>query len=59
MDRQTIGRLISVLAGAAVLFGFEQGLGMKFYFAVPAAVAVYVVLRLAIGHLWGTGDKTT
>ncbi len=58
MDRQTIGRLISVLAGPAVLFGLEQGLGMKFYYAVPAAVVVYVVLRLAIGHLWGAGDKT-
>ena len=59
MDRQTIGRLISVLAGAAVLFGLEQGLDMKFYFAVPAAVAVYVALRLAIGFLWGACDKTT
>ena len=59
MDRQTIGRLISVLAGAAVLFGLEQGLDMKFYFAVPAAVAVYAALRLALGLLWGTGDKTT
>jgi hypothetical protein len=59
MDRQTIGRLISVLAGAAVLFGLEQGLDMKFYFALPVAVAVYVALRLAIGFLWGAGDKTT
>lgn len=59
MDRQTIGRLISVLAGAAVLFGLEQGVGMKFYFAVPAAVVVYAALRFAIGHLWGAGNKTT
>ena len=51
--------MISVLAGAAVLFGLEQGLDMKFYFAVPVAVAVYVALRLAIGFLWGAGDKTT
>jgi hypothetical protein len=59
MDRQTIARLISVLTGAAVLFGLEQGAGMKFYFAVPVAVVVYVAVRLAIGHLWGAGDKTT
>jgi uncharacterized membrane protein len=59
MERQTIGRLISVLAGAAVLFGLEQGLGMKFYYAVPVAVVVYVALRLAIGSLWSAGDKTT
>ena len=59
MDRQTIGRLISVLAGASVLFGLEQGLDMKFYFAVPAAVAVYVALRLGIGFLLRVDDKTT
>ncbi|HEY1310163.1 MAG TPA: hypothetical protein VGF02_04370 [Pseudolabrys sp.] len=59
MDRQTIGRLISVLAGAAILFGLEQGVGMKFYFAVPVAVVVYVALRLALQHLWGADDKMT
>jgi len=59
MDRQTIARLISVLGGAAVLFGLEQGLDMKFYFAVPAAVAVYVALRLGISLLLRVDDKTT
>jgi hypothetical protein len=59
MDRQTIGRLIAVLAGAAVLFGMEQGLDVKFYYAVLAAVVVYGALRLAIGSLWSADDKPT
>lgn len=59
MDRQTIGRLIAVLAGAAVLFGMEQGLDVKFYYAVLAAVVVYFALRLAIGSLWSADDKPT
>ena len=38
MTRQTIGRLVSVLAGAAVLFGLDQGLDMQWYIAIPIAV---------------------
>ena len=49
MDRLKIARMIAVLAGTAVLFWLRQGLGMSFYVAVPAAVAVYMALKLAIG----------
>ncbi|HEY7997357.1 MAG TPA: hypothetical protein VIE87_00890 [Pseudolabrys sp.] len=59
MNRQAIGRIISVLAGAAVLFGLQQGLDVRFYFAFPAAMVVYLALKVALGLLWGTGDKAT
>ena len=59
MNRQAIGRIVSVLAGAAVLFGLQQGLDVKFYFAFPVAMVVYLAVKVAIGLLWGAGDKTT
>ena len=56
MDRQKIGRIVSVLIGAAVLFGLEQGLGVKIYIAIPVAIVVYLAVKVAIGLAWGTGD---
>ena len=57
MNRLAIVRIISVLAGAVVLFGLQQGLGVKFYFALPLAIAVYLAVKVAFGLLWG--DKAT
>jgi uncharacterized membrane protein len=52
MNRHAISRIVSVLVGAAVLFGLEQRLGVKLYFAIPAGVLAYiatlVVLRLLL-----------
>jgi len=59
MNRQAIGRMVSVLAGAVTLFGLEQGLGVKLYFAIPMAIVVYLAIKVAIGLLWGTDDKAT
>ena len=59
MNRQAIGRIISVLIGAAVLFALEQGLGWQLYVAIPLAVIAYLAVKLAFGLLWGAGDKTT
>jgi hypothetical protein len=59
MNRPPIARIISVLAGAAVLFGLEQGLGVTLYFAVPLAIVVYFAVKLAFGLLWSAGDKAT
>ncbi len=59
MNRHAIGRIVSVLAGAAVLFGLQQGLDVKFYFAFPVAMVVYLAVKVAIGLLWGAGDKAT
>jgi hypothetical protein len=52
MARQTIGRFIAILAGAAVMFGLEMGLDVKIYYAIPAGLAVYLGLRLGFGLLW-------
>ena len=57
MNRLAIGRIVSVLAGAAVLFELEHGLGVPLYFAIPAAIVVYLALKVAIGLLWGADDK--
>ena len=59
MNRQAIGRIISVLVGAAMLFGLEQGLGLQLYIAIPLAVIVYLAVKVAIGLLWGADDKAT
>jgi hypothetical protein len=59
MNRQGIGRIVAVLIGAAVLFGLEQGLDMKLYFAIPLAVIVYAAVKIGFGLMWGAGDKAT
>jgi hypothetical protein len=58
MSRFAIARIVSVLAGAATLFGLQQGLRIPFYFAFPVALVVYLAVKVAIGLLW-VGDKTT
>jgi hypothetical protein len=37
----------------------EQGLGVKLYFAIPIAIVVYLAVKIAIGLLWGAGNKAT
>jgi hypothetical protein len=57
MNRQAIGRIISVLVGAAVLFGLQQGLDVKIYIAFPVAVVAYLAVKVAIGLAWGTDSR--
>jgi hypothetical protein len=57
MKRQTIGRLVSILVGAAVLFGLELGLDVQFYIAVPAGIVAYTIVKLAIGLVWGLDGR--
>jgi hypothetical protein len=52
--RRGITRLVSVLAGAVVLFGLEQGYGVQFYIAVPAAILTYTASLIGVGLLLGT-----
>jgi hypothetical protein len=59
MNRQAIGRIVSIVVGAGTLFTLEQGLGVKLYFAIPIAIVVYLAVKVAIGLLWGAGDKAT
>ncbi|MGH6727371.1 MAG: hypothetical protein ACREB8_12625 [Pseudolabrys sp.] len=55
----TIGRIVSVLAGAVVLFELEHGFGIKLYIAIPVAILVYFAIRFAFDRLWDAGDKVT
>jgi hypothetical protein len=59
MNWQAIGRIVSIVVGAGTLFALEQGLGVKLYFAIPIAIVVYLAVKIAIGLLWGAGDKAT
>ncbi len=52
MSRLAIARIVSVLAGAATLFGLQQGLGIQFYFAFPVALVVYLAIKVALGLIW-------
>lgn len=58
MDRFLIGRIVSVLIGAAVLFELQRGFNVALYIAIPVAIIVYLIVKVAIGLLLGV-DKTT
>lgn len=53
MTRLAITRTISVLTGAAVLFGLEHGLGVQLYVAIPLAIVAYLAVKVALGLVWG------
>ena len=59
MNKHGISRIVSVLVGAGVLFGLQQGLGVKLYIAIPVAIVVYLAVKVTIGLLWGADDKAT
>jgi hypothetical protein len=54
MNRRGITRIVAVLTGAAVLFGLEQGLGLKIYIAIPGGVLAYIATLVAMGLMLGT-----
>ena len=58
MDRFLIVRIVSVLIGAAVLFELQRGFNVALYIAIPVAIVVYLIVKVAIGLLLGV-DKTT
>ena len=51
MSRSGITRIVAVLTAAAVLFALQQGLGLQFYFALPAAVLAYLAVLVGLGLL--------
>jgi uncharacterized membrane protein len=57
MNKHAVSRMVSVLVGAAVLFGLEQWFGVKLYIAIPAAVLAYIVTLVAAGLLLGTDGR--
>jgi len=58
MDRLLIVRFVSVLVGAAVLFGALHGLEIAFYIAFPIAIVAYLAVKVGFGLLIGA-DKAT
>ena len=58
MDRFLIGRIVSVLIGAVVLFELQRDFNVALYIAIPVAIIVYLIVKVAIGLLLGI-DKTT
>jgi hypothetical protein len=57
MNKHGVSRMVAVLVGAAVLFGLEQGFGVKLYIAIPVAVLAYIVTLVASGLLLGTDRR--
>jgi hypothetical protein len=57
MSKLAISRIVSVLVGAAVVYGLEQGLEIKFYIAIPVGVIVYIATLLALGLMLETGKR--
>jgi hypothetical protein len=57
MKKLLIVRMVAVAIGAAVLFGLQHGLGFELYVAIPLAAVAYLVVKVALGLLWGA-DKT-
>jgi hypothetical protein len=53
MTRRLITRIAAIVIAAAVLFGLEQGLGLQFYFAFPAALLAYFATLVAVGLMLG------
>ena len=57
MNKHRIGRIVAVLVGAAVLFGLEQGLGLKIYIAIPGGMLAYVVTLVTFGLVLGMDTR--
>lgn len=58
MNRLLIARFVSVLVGAAVLFGALHGLNVAFYVAFPIAIVAYLAVKIGLGLLIGAGKPT-
>jgi hypothetical protein len=52
MNAYHIVRMTAVLSGAAVLFALFQWRGVSLYLAVPAGIAIYVILLVGLGLLF-------
>lgn len=57
MDRDRMIRFAAVLVGAAVLFTLEQHFDVKFYLAIPAAIAAYFATLIVLGLAFGSGNQ--
>ena len=55
MNPHRVHRLIAVVAGAATLFGVEQGLGASIFVAFGAGLAAYLGVLVGLTLLLGSG----
>jgi hypothetical protein len=55
MSQHRFHRIIAVFAGAAALFGVQQGLGAQFYLAFGAGLLAYIAVLLGLTLLLGSG----
>jgi len=51
-------RFAAVLVGATVLFALEQQFDVKFYLALPAAIAAYFATLIVLALTFGSGSRT-
>lgn len=57
MSPHRVARIVAIVIGAALLLGLEQGLGVKFYFAIPVAILGYVAVLLGAMLIFKTGTN--
>jgi hypothetical protein len=55
MHSHRIHRLVAVFAGAAALFGVQQGLGAEIYLAFGAGLVAYITVLVGLTLLLGSG----
>jgi hypothetical protein len=51
MTRIGITRIVAMLTGAVVVCGLQQGVGLQFCLALPAAVLAYLAVLVGLGLL--------
>lgn len=55
MSQHRFHRLVAVFAGAAALFGVQQGLGAEIYIAFGAGLLAYITVLVGLTLLLGSG----
>ncbi len=51
INKPRLYRSFAVILGAAVVFGLQQGLEVKWYFAIPAGLLTYVAALIGFAML--------
>ena len=57
MNRDRMIRFAAVLAGAAVVFGLQQGAEAKLYIAIPGGIVAYIITLVTLGLVFGSQAK--
>jgi hypothetical protein len=57
MNPNPYARMTGIAAGAATIYGLQQGLEVPFWIALPLAIVVYVVTVMGVGYLLAARAK--